>query len=189
MKCSTPFCSLLCSLACLLAGWTSGARPQQAGTDVPLGLPRESLEHASASPSQVELGERLFFDPILSSDRSVSCSSCHQPEHAFADSKPLSEGVGGRQTLRNTPTILNRALGRAFMWDGQAATLEEQVLLPIQNELEMDLTLSEGLARLQGDDQYRSAFEAAFGGAPTEDRLAGALAAFVRSKLVGGSRV
>ncbi len=187
MKCSAPFCAVLCPLVCLLAGWAGGA--VQLDDEVPLGLPRKALEASFASAPLVDLGERLFFDPILSSDRTVSCGSCHKPEHGFADERALSEGVGGRLTLRNTPTILNRALGSAFMWDGRAATLEEQVLLPIQNELEMDLSLAEAIERLQGEEQYQRDFASALGGPPTKERLSNALAAFVRSRLHGGTRV
>jgi len=185
---SIPIRHSLCALVCLFAGWFGDALLQEELVTVPLGLPRGRLKNL-ARPAQIELGERLFFDSNLSSDRSVSCSSCHKPEHGFADTLPFSEGVNGRKTLRNTPTIFNRALGSAFMWDGQASTLEQQVLIPIQNELEMDLSLPEALARLQADDTYPRAFEVAFEGPPSEERLAGALAAFVRSRLTGGTRV
>jgi cytochrome c peroxidase len=171
----------------LLLVWTGSF--DEGDPAVPVGLPPDILEQTPATAPQIALGERLFFDPVLSSDRSVSCSSCHKPEHGFADTHPVSEGVGGRKTLRNTPTIFNRALGAAFMWDGRAATLEEQVLIPIENELEMDLSVSDAIARLQADATYRQAFEASFEGPPTEERLSAALAAFVRSRLYGGSRI
>jgi cytochrome c peroxidase len=152
----------------------------------PAGLRGAGLVAAlAASDAEVALGRRLFFDPRLSRDGTVACATCHDPAHGFADPRPLSVGVDGRRTLRHAPTLYNRALGAAFSWDGRAATLEEQVLLPIENELEMDLPVSDALARLAADDGYR----AAFGGAPTADALASALAAFVRRLLVGASRV
>ncbi len=137
MKC--VLCMLVCPLLCLAAVWT--------GQEVPAGLPADEVERAQeATEAQVELGRQLFFDPVLSSDRTVACASCHKPEHGFADTEPLSTGVGGRRTTRNAPTLYNRALGRTFMWDGRAQSLEEQVLLPIVNELEMNLSLDAAVA-------------------------------------------
>ena len=193
--------AVLCSLTAIFSTFgllpiPSGQDPLPQDTlppnlplDAPLGLPAEELKGAGASDEQVALGRRLFFDPILSVDRSVACASCHQPGHGFADSRPVSRGVRGQFTLRNAPTLYNRSLGEAFMWDGRAATLEEQVLLPIVNELEMDLPLEEAIARLAGDPDYRAQFEAVFGTAPDRENLSAALAGFVRRLLYGNSRV
>jgi len=153
----------------------------------PLGLPE--LPAAAADEARAaELGRRLFFDPVLSADRSVSCASCHAPEKGFADSQSFSSGVGGRKTTRNAPTILNRAYGKSFFWDGRAATLEAQVLEPIENPLEMALALDEALVRLEEEPGYRVAF-GEIGGAPTRAALARALAAFVRAQVLGDSPV
>jgi cytochrome c peroxidase len=158
--------------------------------DVPLGLPADVVASALArSPSEVELGRRLFFDPILSRDRSVSCATCHVPERGFADNTPLSTGVAGRKTLRNTPSLFNRALGETFMWNGQASSLEEQALLPIVNPLEMDLPLDEALARLTIDDAYRTEFADVYGASPSAELLGSSVASFVRTLVHGGSRV
>ncbi|MAG63571.1 cytochrome-c peroxidase [Candidatus Woesearchaeota archaeon] len=135
------------------------------------------------------LGRQLFFDPVLSSDRSVACASCHQPGHGFADPRPLSLGVQGRVTLRHAPALLNRALGKTFMWDGRAASLEEQVLQPIVNPLEMDLSLEDALARLASDEGYTALFKSLTGGPPTEVDLSRALATFVRHLWHAGSAV
>lgn len=146
-------------------------------------LPRVSSPPQEAVEPDVvaRLGERLFFDPVLSVDRSVSCSSCHDPDRNFADAVPRSEGVLGRRTLRNTPTLVNRVHGESFMWDGRFDSLEEQVLQPIENELEMGLPVADAVARLATDATWSDGFERAFGGAPTRDRLAAALAAYVRT--------
>jgi cytochrome c peroxidase len=82
---------------------------------------------------QVELGRLLFFDPILSGDRTISCASCHKPAYAFADTTALSPGVSGRKGTRNTPSAMNIAIQDIFFWDGRARTLEEQALAPIAN--------------------------------------------------------
>ncbi len=186
---------------CLAAGAPGGRRPppQEAGEagaealrapleEIPLGLPAEALSASRPAPAEEALGRELFFDPLLSRDRSIACASCHRPEHGFADVTPLSQGVGGK-TLRNAPTLYNRALGTSFMWDGRAATLEQQVLLPIENELEMALPLGEAVARLAEEGGYAARFQQAFGRGPDEHALARALAAFVRGRLHGASAV
>lgn len=154
----------------------------------PLGLP------ARPTPDGLEtelarLGARLFSEPRLSGDASVSCASCHRAENHFADVEPFSRGAQGRRTERNTPTLVNRAFGRRFMWDGRAASLEEQVLLPIENPLEMDLALPLALARLAEDGSYRAEFERILGRAPDADGLRRALAAHVRTLVLGDSPI
>ena len=139
------------------------------------------------TPEKVALGRQLFFDPLLSADRSIACASCHQPARAFGDSVAFSPGVFGRAAARHTPSILNRAYGTAFFWDGRAGSLEETVLQPIQNPLEMDLTLGQLLARLRRDVRYREQFSAIFDDGITERNLAHALASYVRSLRSGNS--
>ena len=156
---------------------------------IPLGLPASLARAEAGSDELAALGRRLFFDPLLSADRSIACASCHDPEHGFADERAKSSGVGGQETLRNSPTLYNRALGRTFMWDGRFATLEEQVTAPIENELEMALSLDDAVARLAADPEYVAGFRGALGAEPSRDGLARALAAFVRRLLYGDSRV
>lgn len=155
---------------------------------VPLGLPGEN-EPVAYDPAEVELGRRLFFETALSRERTISCSSCHRPEHGFADPRRRSIGDRGEKTLRHAPTLLNRAFGEAFFWDGRAGTIEEQVLQPIANEREMDLPLEAALERLNQDESYRSAFEAVYQAPAEAESLASALAAFVRTLLSGDSPV
>ncbi len=127
------------------------------------------------------LGERLFNDPILSSDRSVSCASCHIPAFAFADTTALSEGVGGQLGTRNTPGITNMGGRNFFFWDGRAASLEEQVIGPIENPVEMNLPMPLAIERLNQDAQYRSFFYKVYQKAVDSASLTGALAAFMRT--------
>jgi cytochrome c peroxidase len=133
------------------------------------------------------LGKRLFFDARLSRTRQLSCSSCHRPEHAFADPARVSTGVEGRQGTRHAPALINLAWGASFFWDGRAASLEEQAGLPIQNVLEMDLSLNEAVARLNAEADYGAAFVDAYGGPPSEMTLRFALASFVRALVSGRS--
>lgn len=161
--------------------------PAELPAGAPRGLEAAGYEPPAVSEAVVALGRRLFFDPLLSVDHTLACASCHRPDHGFADPRPLSVGVRGQTTTRNAPTLFNRALGQAFMWDGRFSTLEEQVLQPIQNPLEMDLSLERALERLARDELYNPAFERAFGRAPDAQGLAASLAAFVRRLWTGDS--
>src|SRR5215210_4031401 len=100
------------------------------------------------SIERIKLGRRLFNDRRLSRDQSLACASCHDPNRAFSTAKPLSVGVFGRQGRRNVPALVNRGYGRGFFWDARITTLEEQVLKPIQDPYEMDMTLAEVTARV-----------------------------------------
>ena len=135
-----------------------------------------------STPARVELGRQLFFDPRLSRDRTISCASCHMPSRAFADGRALSLGIGGSQTARNSQTLLNRLFGRRHFWDGRARSLEQQVLQPIEDPGEMDLSVAEALKRVAANEQISAHFAAAYDGpTPTQLQLAHALASFVRS--------
>jgi cytochrome c peroxidase len=177
--------TLSLALAALAAAGQEPLRAPAVGA--PLGLPARA--EPVESDELAALGARLFADPILSRDGSVACASCHRPDNGFADSLVLSLGVGGSLTARNTPTLLNRVHGESFSWDGRAATLEEQVLLPIEDPLEMDLALDDALARLSADEEYRAGFAALFGTEPTRAALASALAGFVRRLVSADSPV
>lgn len=130
--------------------------------------------------TEVELGEKLFFDPLLSKDSTVSCASCHKPEFAFADTLPFSLGVEDQLGTRNTPSSMNMLSRPYFFYDGRAASIEEQVLMPIHNPIEMDLSISELVIRLN-NSPYQAAFQAIYATNPDSSTLAAALAAFVSS--------
>src|SRR3569833_1728595 len=130
---------------------------------------------------KVELGRLVFFDPILSGDRSISCASCHKPAFAFADTVTLSPGVSGRKGVRNTPSAMNIATQDIFFWDGRASTLEEQALGPIENPVEMDLPLDMAMRRLKRNKKYRSYFRTVFNDDITRQHLGEAIAAFERT--------
>ena len=117
---------------------------------IPLGLDlyMPVPEDNPITPEKIELGRRLFNDRRLSRDQSVSCASCHDPARAFSASQPIAPGVFGRRGRRNAPALINRGWGRSFFWDGRAATLEEQVLQPIEDPTEMDLPIGEAASRV-----------------------------------------
>lgn len=128
-----------------------------------------------------ELGRKLFFDPILSKTRTISCSSCHKEEFAFSDTSAVSLGVYGRKGVRNTPSAMNMRLQVAFFWDGRANTLEKQALVPVANPIEMDLAVKTAVSRLNNSSAYRAAFKSVFHEAPNEHNLAIALAEYERT--------
>ena len=156
---------------------------------IPLGLDRGFLAPPDnpVTREKAALGRRLFDDTRLSADQSRACSDCHQPERAFSDGKRVAVGIRDQQGTRNAPAILNRTYGRAFFWDGRAATLEEQVLLPIQHPQEMGAELSTVVERLRADATYRQQFGDVFGRPPDVRSLSDALATYVRTILSGAS--
>ena len=137
------------------------------------------------TPAKVALGRMLFFDSLLSEDQSLACATCHDPGRAFTDGRPVSVGVFGRRGTRNVPTLVNRTYGASFFWDGRITTLEEQVLQPIQDPKEMDITVGEVVVRLEGDRDYSDLFRAAFGREVNDGDLAKTLASYVRTILSG----
>jgi cytochrome c peroxidase len=130
--------------------------------------------------SEAELGEKLFFDPVLSRDSTVSCGSCHKPEFAFADNVKLSAGMSGRRGNRNTPSAMNQAERNFYFWDGRAESLEQQALGPMENHVEMDFPLTLSIKRLRKKQEYQRAFHALYGSEPTKELLAKAIAAYER---------
>ena len=159
--------------------------------NVPLGLSRDRAlpKDNPLTEARVRLGRSLFFDPILSGNRTVACASCHDPAHAFAVNTATAMGIGGQKTRRNSPSLWNRAYGSSMFWDGRAASLEEQALKPIEDPHEMGSSVADTVKRLRGDAGYRERFQAAFGEEPSADNLAKALAGFQRTLLLGNSRV
>lgn len=128
-----------------------------------------------------ELGELLFFDPILSGDSTISCASCHKQEFAFADNVPLSFGVDSAKGTRNTPSAMNLADANFFFHDGRAETLEDQAAGPIENPVEMNLPITIAVDRLKSHKQYRAFFEKLFGKSPDKESMLQALADYERS--------
>lgn len=130
------------------------------------------------------LGRVLFYDKKMSANNTVSCASCHQQENGFSDPNVFSVGFEGGLTGRNSMGLANARYyqnGR-FFWDERANTLEDQVLMPIQDHVEMGMTLAELETKLAVEDYYAPLFTAAFGDADvTSNRISLALAQFIRS--------
>lgn len=135
--------------------------------------------------NEIELGKLLFFDPILSKTNKLSCAGCHKPEFAFADTVPFSKGIKNFVAVRNTPSAMNMAFREIFFWDGRAATLEEQVLGPIANPIEMALPLDEMEKKLAKNKFYTHAFIKIYGKRPNRELVAKAIAAYERTLETG----
>ena len=149
-------------------------------------LPTEP-EGNPITKDKVALGRKLFFDPILSKDKTVACASCHRPEHGLANSEKIAVGIDGKLGTRNVPTVFNRGYGEHFSWDGKAQSLEEQVLTPITNPNELGNTVEAVIASLQDNEDYVKRFNQVFnpGSEPNKEtvnstNLAKAIAAFER---------
>jgi cytochrome c peroxidase len=156
---------------------------------VPAGLPPLVWPSGNSySPEKVELGRYLYFDRRLSADSTVSCASCHDPNHGFADGAPSSTGVRGQKGNRSAPTILNRAYSLAQFWDGRAASLEDQAKGPMANPIEMGNTQEAIVATLGKIPGYHAMFAKAFGSEAIDiDRIAMAIACFERTVLSGNA--
>lgn len=130
------------------------------------------------------LGRVLFYDKNLSANGSIACASCHKQEKGFSDDAVLSIGFDGASTDRHSMTLINARYyqrGR-FFWDERAQSLEEQVLMPFQDPVEMGMTLDQVVSTIQSQDYYAELFENAFGTPEiNSDRISKALAQFVRS--------
>lgn len=136
------------------------------------------------SEAKRALGERLFFEPRLSADNSISCASCHELARGGADHRRVSVGVGGALGNVNAPTVFNAALSIAQFWDGRASTLEEQAAGPVHNPVEMASSWPQVLAKLRLDTSYVEAFAQVYPGqAMTGERIVDAIATYERSLL------
>lgn len=173
--------------------------------EIDLGLIPNGLEERPPIPAEnplteekVRLGRRLFFDPIVSEDNTVACASCHRPEHGFASPDEKAVGIRGAVGKRNVPSIVNRAYGEVFLWDGSVGSLEEQALTPIGNPDELGGSVESVVAAIRDDESYVQQFALAFSedttstkteSIVTATRLAQALACFERTVIRGDSQV
>jgi cytochrome c peroxidase len=137
----------------------------------------------------IELGRRLFYDKRLSGDNTLACAGCHFPQKAFADFTPTSVGIQGIFGTRNSMPLFNLAWAPYFFWDGRAATLEEQILLPVPDPIEMHQEWKDAVVKLYGDHLYPSMFTRAFGTPGIDSiRVAKAMAQFLRTIVSANSK-
>jgi cytochrome c peroxidase len=159
---------------------------------LPLGLsagkiPEGVLEQNPMTKAKLELGRQLYFDTRLSSDNTISCASCHHPDHGYAFDSQFGIGVGGQEGNRNSPTSYNRILSTEQFWDGRAASLEEQAVGPIENPIEMGNTHENAVKTVSEIEGYKLQFDAVFDDGVTIDNIGKAIAAFERAIVTGPS--
>jgi len=147
-------------------------------------IPADNLPTAN----RIALGKKLFFDPILSRDSTISCGTCHNESKAFSDGLPKSKGIAGQTALRNAPSLINCAYLPNTMRDGGVPTLEQQVLAPISNPLEMGADVNNVVARLVAHPEYPALFRHAYGKPPSVYTLTRAIACYERTLLGTYSR-
>lgn len=140
------------------------------------------------SPQKINLGRLLFFEPLLSRDKTLTCASCHKLSQGGDDNLPTAIGYKKRSNPKhlNTPTVLDAALSKFLFWDGRVRSIEEQAGGPIEAHFEMNLTPKELLQRLQTSTMYQKAFKDAFGGKITFKNVEKAIGAFERTLLTRG---
>lgn len=138
----------------------------------------------------VNVGRKLFYDPILSRDSTQSCGSCHNIEFAFTDDgHQFSDGITGALGNRNSMALINLGWGTEMFWDGRSATLEEQVFGPVNNDLEMDFNWPDAVARLNAHPTYPTELYNAFGADPIDStHVSKAIAQFMRTMISGDSK-
>lgn len=159
---------------------------------LPLGLQAGAAYVPDSNPltaEKVTLGKLLYFDPRLSKDQTLSCASCHNPFHGFADPERTSRGVNRKLGGRNSPTVINRLFSKEQFWDGRAADLEEQAHGPLINPVEMAMpSHTVVVERVKAVRGYAPLFVKAFGSKEiTMPRIAQAIAAYERTVVAGNS--
>ena len=159
---------------------TSGTARRLVATALLLAL------RAAAEVGPLEaIGWKLFFDPLLSKPRNMSCAACHKPESGFESGVALGKGAYDDVLPRNAPTVVNLADAEFFFWDGRAGSLEEQAKGPIENPIEMDLSHDEAAARVSAEPSYARAFASVGAKDITIDEITKAIAAFERGLKTG----
>ena len=139
-------------------------------------------EHAPYNKQKAKLGELLYFDTMLSRDKTISCASCHNPAEGWADKRKVSIGVYGRRGFIQSPTVLNARFNFVQMWNGSCATLKDQIKDSIHNPNEMDMTNKLLEKRLNASKKYKKLFKKIYHkNYITYDMVADAIAEFEKA--------
>lgn len=162
--------------------------PQRPLLVIPEGFPEVAFpEDNPFTKASYDLGKKLFFDPILSRDSSISCGSCHQPSLAFSDRIALTSGVDDAPGKRNVPSLTNIGYHPYFTREGGVPTLEMHVLVPIQEHNEFDFNIVLIAERLKNREQYVAMAQSAYEREPDAFVITRALANFQRTLISGNS--
>jgi cytochrome c peroxidase len=180
---STAVCVAIGAVS--LHSWGPSGAQAAEDTDSTLIEPNEPIQPIVAptdlDPGKVALGRSLFYDPQLSHNDRVSCSSCHDLKTGGTDRKPRSIGIDGAEGVINAPTVFNSGLNFAQFWDGRAPTLEKQIDGPLQSPVEMGSTWPEVIGKLKSSPEYVRAFSQIYRDDIQSDHVKDAIAAFERS--------
>ena len=141
----------------------------------------------TVNEEKVQLGKKLFLDPILSKNKKFSCMSCHNLKHNGADTLPYTPGIDGKIGYFNVPTVYNAVYNFRQFWDGRAKNLRDQALKPIINPVEMGNTIENALESLKSKPMYVKAFNSLYPEGITEDNLADALTEFEKTLITPNS--
>lgn len=151
-------------------------------------IPIDYPEDNAYSNSRFELGKAIFYDTRLSRNNTLSCASCHKQQFAFGDSLAFSKGVDQQLSSRNTPSLANIAYAPHLLREGSIATIEQQALVPIQEENEFDFNILEIVDRLKTDELYQQMSNEAYSRPFDYYVLTRALANFQRAIISGNSK-
>ena len=157
---------------------------------IPSHFPQMNIPENNPMTEQgVELGRFLFYEKKLSGDNTMSCASCHQLNSSFADNVPLPTGIQGVEGTRNSMPLFNLGWDEFFTWDGRKATLEDQILEPVPNPVEMHLKWKDAVSKLQLNVDYRNKFFRAFGEEGIDSiKVSKAIAQFIRTIVSSSSK-
>jgi cytochrome c peroxidase len=137
----------------------------------------------------IELGRYLFWEKKLSGNNTMSCGTCHLPEHGFSDVNQFSAGINGEIGTRQSMALVNLGWAYNYFWDGRAVTLEQQIIEPVENPIEMAEDWNVALQELRDDPSYPPRYLAAFGTDEiTQERTAKAMAQFLRTMISANSK-
>jgi cytochrome c peroxidase len=179
---------LLVSMAFMLDEGDSDRFISDYEPERPAGFPEMLIpSNNELTEARIELGKRLFYDPILSIDSSISCASCHHQGKAFADNRVISPGVMNRIGNRNAPTLTNVGYNPTFLFDGYLTTLEMQILVPIQEHAEFNHNIVEIGKLLEKDSTYKRLSKAAYNQLPNPFVITRAIASFERTLISANS--
>ena len=139
----------------------------------------------------IALGKKLFFDPILSQDESISCASCHAPQFAFSDNRVKSLGVNNLEGDRHSMPLFNMAwnYNERFFWDGRIFSIEHQAKEPVVNDKEMASEWDDVIVKIKAHEEYPSLFQQAFPSEEiTKETVTKAIAQFERTLISSNSK-
>jgi cytochrome c peroxidase len=167
-----------------------GYEPTPYALEIPSHFPAMQIpEDNPMTVEGVELGRYLFYEVKLSGDNTMSCASCHAPANAFSDPNQFSVGIDGLLGNRNSMVLINLGWQTSFFWDGRSKTLEEQILEPVPNPIEMHQEWKDAVAKLNADVKYRNRFFRAFSEEGIDSiKVSKAIAQFLRTMISGSSK-